>query len=171
MGFIEETGAAQHLRDARIAPIYEGTNGIQADDLVGRKLMRDNGAAARALIAEMRGAETRARRGGTATISRRSARARRRRSTRWTRRRRGSSSIGTRTRRAPSPARCPISSCSAPSPAAGSWPGSCRGRTPARDGTAIPPSTRRSSRRRGSMPSTSCRPPSRSCRRYAAARR
>src|SRR3546814_1118269 len=43
MGFIEETGAAQHLRDARIAPIYEGTNGIQANDLVGRKLMRDGG--------------------------------------------------------------------------------------------------------------------------------
>jgi 3-(methylthio)propanoyl-CoA dehydrogenase len=54
MGFIEETGAAQHLRDARIAPIYEGTNGIQANDLVGRKLLRDNGAAAKELIAEMR---------------------------------------------------------------------------------------------------------------------
>ncbi len=38
MGYIEETGAAQHFRDARIAPIYEGTNGIQAMDLVGRKL-------------------------------------------------------------------------------------------------------------------------------------
>jgi alkylation response protein AidB-like acyl-CoA dehydrogenase len=54
MGFVEETGAAQHLRDARIAPIYEGTNGIQANDLVGRKLLRDQGAAARELIAEMR---------------------------------------------------------------------------------------------------------------------
>jgi alkylation response protein AidB-like acyl-CoA dehydrogenase len=54
MGYIEETGAAQHLRDARIAPIYEGTNGIQANDLTGRKLMRDRGAAANALIAEMR---------------------------------------------------------------------------------------------------------------------
>jgi alkylation response protein AidB-like acyl-CoA dehydrogenase len=53
MGFIEETGAAQHLRDARIAPIYEGTNGIQANDLVGRKLMRDEGAAARAFMAEI----------------------------------------------------------------------------------------------------------------------
>lgn len=50
MGYIEETGAAQHLRDARIAPIYEGTNGIQANDLVGRKLMRDRGAAAAALF-------------------------------------------------------------------------------------------------------------------------
>ena len=45
MGYIEETGAAQHLRDARIAPIYEGTNGIQANDLVGRKLARDRGEA------------------------------------------------------------------------------------------------------------------------------
>jgi alkylation response protein AidB-like acyl-CoA dehydrogenase len=54
MGFIEETGAAQHLRDARIALIYEGTNGIQANDLVGRKLARDKGAAMRELIAEMR---------------------------------------------------------------------------------------------------------------------
>src|SRR5205807_2029328 len=53
MGYIEETGAAQYLRDARIAPIYEGTNGIQANDLVGRKLGRDQGEAARALIAEM----------------------------------------------------------------------------------------------------------------------
>jgi alkylation response protein AidB-like acyl-CoA dehydrogenase len=55
MGFIEETGAAQHLRDARIAPIYEGTNGIQANDLVGRKVLRDSGMAVRELIAEMRG--------------------------------------------------------------------------------------------------------------------
>ena len=54
MGFIEETGAAQHLRDARIAPIYEGTNGIQANDLVGRKLSRDKGMAAKELVAEMR---------------------------------------------------------------------------------------------------------------------
>ncbi|HLY46250.1 MAG TPA: acyl-CoA dehydrogenase [Stellaceae bacterium] len=54
MGYIEETGAAQYLRDARIAPIYEGTNGIQAGDLVGRKLGRDRGEAARELIGEMR---------------------------------------------------------------------------------------------------------------------
>ncbi len=54
MGYIEETGAVQHLRDSRINPIYEGTNGIQANDLVGRKLMRDKGAAARDFIAEMR---------------------------------------------------------------------------------------------------------------------
>ena len=54
MGFIEETGAAQHYRDARIAPIYEGTNGIQAMDLVGRKLSMDGGEAAKALIADMK---------------------------------------------------------------------------------------------------------------------
>jgi alkylation response protein AidB-like acyl-CoA dehydrogenase len=54
MGFIEETGAAQHLRDARIHPIYEGTNGIQANDLIGRKVQRDGGAAARTFVAEMR---------------------------------------------------------------------------------------------------------------------
>jgi alkylation response protein AidB-like acyl-CoA dehydrogenase len=53
MGFIEETGAAQHYRDARILPIYEGTNGIQALDLIGRKLA-DGGAAMRALIADVR---------------------------------------------------------------------------------------------------------------------
>ena len=45
MGFIEETGAAQHLRDARITPIYEGTTGIQAADLIGRKIARDGGKA------------------------------------------------------------------------------------------------------------------------------
>ena len=50
MGFIEETGAAQHYRDARIAPIYEGTNGIQAADLVGRKLGMAGGDLVRALI-------------------------------------------------------------------------------------------------------------------------
>jgi hypothetical protein len=54
MGFIEETGAAQYYRDARIAPIYEGTNGIQAMDLAGRKLSLGNGAAMAKLIAEMR---------------------------------------------------------------------------------------------------------------------
>ena len=54
MGFIEETGAAQHFRDARIAPIYEGTNGIQANDLVARKIGREGGVTANLLIAEMR---------------------------------------------------------------------------------------------------------------------
>jgi acyl-CoA dehydrogenase len=53
MGYIEETGAAQLLRDVRIAAIYEGTNGIQAMDLVGRKLLRDGGAAAQELFADL----------------------------------------------------------------------------------------------------------------------
>ncbi|MDE2343108.1 MAG: acyl-CoA dehydrogenase, partial [Betaproteobacteria bacterium] len=54
MGYIEETGAAQYLRDARITTIYEGTTAIQANDLVGRKLLRDGGAMVRALFQEMR---------------------------------------------------------------------------------------------------------------------
>jgi alkylation response protein AidB-like acyl-CoA dehydrogenase len=54
MGFIEETGAAQYLRDARITTIYEGTTGIQAMDLVGRKIAREGGATARAWIASLR---------------------------------------------------------------------------------------------------------------------
>src|SRR5207245_11371764 len=53
MGFIEETGAAQHYRDARITPIYEGTNGIQAMDLVTRKLAANGGAAVWALLDEL----------------------------------------------------------------------------------------------------------------------
>jgi alkylation response protein AidB-like acyl-CoA dehydrogenase len=54
MGFIEETGAAQHLRDARITTIYEGTTGIQAGDLVGRKIAREGGATAKAWLAELK---------------------------------------------------------------------------------------------------------------------
>jgi butyryl-CoA dehydrogenase len=53
MGFIEETGAAQYYRDARILTIYEGTTAIQANDLVARKTVRDGAAAARALLAEV----------------------------------------------------------------------------------------------------------------------
>jgi alkylation response protein AidB-like acyl-CoA dehydrogenase len=54
MGYVEETGAAQHYRDARISPIYEGTNGIQAADLVGRKFGMDGGAVFASLLADMR---------------------------------------------------------------------------------------------------------------------
>ncbi len=54
MGYIEETGAAQHWRDARITTIYEGTTGIQANDLVGRKIIRDQGKTVRAVVDEMR---------------------------------------------------------------------------------------------------------------------
>ncbi len=53
MGFVEETGAAQHLRDARITTIYEGTTGIQANDLIGRKVAAEKGMTAKALIEEM----------------------------------------------------------------------------------------------------------------------
>jgi hypothetical protein len=54
MGFVEETGAAQYLRDARITTIYEGTTGIQAMDLVGRKIAREGGATAKAWLAQVK---------------------------------------------------------------------------------------------------------------------
>ena len=57
MGFIEETGAAQHFRDARITSIYEGTTAIQANDLIGRKIARESGQTVKAVIAEMRKVE------------------------------------------------------------------------------------------------------------------
>ena len=57
MGFIEETGAAQHYRDARILTIYEGTTAIQANDLVGRKTLRDDGAAMRSVLAGIEATE------------------------------------------------------------------------------------------------------------------
>jgi butyryl-CoA dehydrogenase len=57
MGFIEETGAAQYYRDARILTIYEGTTAIQANDLVGRKTARDGGATAKGILAQVRKTE------------------------------------------------------------------------------------------------------------------
>ena len=54
MGYIEETGAAQFMRDARITTIYEGTTGIQANDLIGRKIVREGGATLKSLITQMR---------------------------------------------------------------------------------------------------------------------
>ena len=57
MGFIEETGAAQYLRDAKILTIYEGTTAIQANDLVGRKTARDGGATARAIAEQVESTE------------------------------------------------------------------------------------------------------------------
>ena len=57
MGYVEETGAAQYLRDARITTIYEGTTGIQANDLVGRKILRDGGDSLRSLIGDIRATE------------------------------------------------------------------------------------------------------------------
>ena len=56
MGYVEETGAAQHMRDVRVSGIYEGTNGIQAIDLVGRKLQGDGGAAAGVFIGQVKAA-------------------------------------------------------------------------------------------------------------------
>jgi 3-(methylthio)propanoyl-CoA dehydrogenase len=68
MGFIEETGAAQHLRDARITTIYEGTTGIQAMDLVGRKIARDGGAAARELVSVLKKFDSELEKSGSADI-------------------------------------------------------------------------------------------------------
>lgn len=66
MGFIEETGAAQYFRDARIAPIYEGTNGIQALDLVTRKLTMSGGEVVRRYLSEMRALDNELMEGGEA---------------------------------------------------------------------------------------------------------
>ena len=66
MGFIEETGAAQYLRDAKILSIYEGTTAIQANDLVGRKTARDGGAVARAFAAQIEATEGALRASGSA---------------------------------------------------------------------------------------------------------
>ena len=63
MGYVEETGVAQHFRDARITPIYEGTNGIQAMDLVGRKLPMRGGGVMADFLAEIRGLDAPAGRG------------------------------------------------------------------------------------------------------------
>jgi hypothetical protein len=65
MGFIEETGAAQHYRDARILTIYEGTTAIQANDLVGRKTVRDGGTVARAFAQEIAAVEAELRQRGS----------------------------------------------------------------------------------------------------------
>jgi hypothetical protein len=69
MGFIEETGATQYLRDARITTIYEGTTGIQANDLIGRKVAFEKGATALAVIGAMRGIDTQLAAGGEMTAS------------------------------------------------------------------------------------------------------
>jgi alkylation response protein AidB-like acyl-CoA dehydrogenase len=65
MGFIEETGAAQYYRDARILPIYEGTTAIQANDLVGRKTARDGGTVARAIAGQIEATEGELQRSGS----------------------------------------------------------------------------------------------------------
>jgi alkylation response protein AidB-like acyl-CoA dehydrogenase len=66
MGFIEETGAAQHYRDAKILTIYEGTSAIQANDLVGRKTLRDGGQTAKAIAAQIEGTEAELKQNGSA---------------------------------------------------------------------------------------------------------
>jgi hypothetical protein len=68
MGFIEETGAAQHYRDARILTIYEGTTAIQANDLVGRKTVRDGGAVAKGILAQVRKTEAQLQTSGSADL-------------------------------------------------------------------------------------------------------
>ena len=71
MGFIEETGAAQYYRDAKILTIYEGTTAIQANDLVGRKTARDGGQTAKAVAAQIEKTEAElAKRGSVAAQGR-----------------------------------------------------------------------------------------------------
>jgi len=69
MGYIEESGAAQHVRDARITTIYEGTTGIQANDLIGRKIARDGGKAMTAVIEALRGVQRRLADAGSAELA------------------------------------------------------------------------------------------------------
>jgi 3-(methylthio)propanoyl-CoA dehydrogenase len=103
MGFIEETGAAQYYRDARILTIYEGTTAIQANDLVGRKTMRDGGQLARAIAAQIGQTEAALAQRGSADASAVGRPRARPSSTRWTSA--CSRARGPRTRC--SPARCP----------------------------------------------------------------
>ena len=118
MGYIEETGAAQHYRDARIAPIYEGTNGIQAIDLVTRKILRDGGAAARTYIAALRAGYRRPRRRPRSDPPRACPAAWARRSTRSKKRRIGWSRAAPGIRPPRWRAPRPICACSARLPAA-----------------------------------------------------
>ena len=155
MGFIEETGAAQYVRDARITTIYEGTTGIQANDLIGRKIARDGGAALAAAIATC------------ATSSARSAARRRSLAAIGARLRRGLDALGdagtlggrahrATTRAWSSPARCRFSSSPASFAAARSSR-AARSLRPASSAaaTATPPSCARRSRRRATLPITS----------------
>ena len=120
MGYIEETGAAQHFRDARIAAIYEGTNGIQAIDLVTRKLPMSGGDAVRAYIGELR-AHRRCGQGRQRSGLRRHRRAARRRD-RQPRARDRMAAQGIRRATRRWPARRLICGCSPMPPAARCWP-------------------------------------------------
>ena len=122
MGYVEETGAAQHFRDARIAPIYEGTNGIQAIDLVTRKLPLAGGAArCRAYLDELRRTVASGRchndpAFGWTGVRLREALDSLERATHWLLARAHNDAM----RRSPAPR--PICGCSRPRPAARCWP-------------------------------------------------
>ena len=120
MGYVEETGVAQHYRDIRIAPIYEGTNGIQAIDLVGRKIgLRDGGVITDFLAGiDATAAEASA----PVVTSGRSASGLPRPTERYARRRRGCCSTAPPIQTAPSPERCRICAWPASSPADGCSP-------------------------------------------------
>jgi acyl-CoA dehydrogenase len=121
MGFVEETGAAQYLRDARITTIYEGTTGIQAMDLVGRKIAREGGRhRPKAWLGELEGLRRRARALGQRRHPEPARAARRRRA--GVRRLRAVHRLREETRSRPSPARCRSSSSRASSPGDGRWP-------------------------------------------------
>ena len=119
MGYIEETGAAQHFRDARITTIYEGTTGIQANDFIGRKTARDGGAVARVVADEMDRVAQELARHGEPSLKAIGARlaegvaAVRAAADGWS-----PPTARARARRTRSP--CPTSRCGASSPAAGS---------------------------------------------------
>ena len=153
MGFIEETGAAQLYRDARIAPIYEGTNGIQAIDLVTRKLPLAGGTAVETYIGELRRIVEAVNAINDPALGLDRACGSKMRSTAWRGPRRGCwpSSRGMRRRRWP--ARRPICGCSRLRAAAACWPS----RRSRHCGSTSTP--RRASRWRGSLPRISrCRP-------------
>ena len=153
MGYIEETGAAQHLRDARIAAIYEGTNGIQALDLAMRKVPLAGGAVVRAYLDELRNTVKAVQANERSGVRRRPARGLPRRSTASIAPRPGSSARSTRSRRRRWPARRLICGCSAMPPAAACWPT----RRWRRCGSPAA-SRRRASPSRASLPRTSrCR--------------
>ena len=107
MGFIEETGAAQYYRDAKILTIYEGTTAIQANDLVGRKTARDGGATAKAIAAQIEATEAELQAGDQRRRARAMASRLTRRAAGVPRRRSTSSS---RTPR-PTPTRCSPAAC------------------------------------------------------------
>ena len=165
MGFIEETGAAQHYRDARITTIYEGTTAIQANDLIGRKTARDGGAVARAVIAEMDRVAARLSAAADEELEAHRRRAGRGGASRSERRSTGSF-LPTAGRRAPrTRPRCPICGCGDWLRAAGSWRAARWRRAHVGcEARATPTSIAARSPPRASTPSACCRRLSRSSR-------